>query len=227
MSAVLQHRGERRSGTIAPVVAPHEISAGECISSLALTYGIDPEAIWSAAGNEQLRARRDDPNVLAVGDVVEIPARATKRVSLAANATHVLELQHTHVTLRLRLETAKGPMPDEPYVLTVGGREIEGTTDDDGTLEERIVASATVAELLLVDRAERCRLHIGHLQPVDSWRGVAQRLINLGLFVGDVANDPSPALRAALASFQRERGLEATGELDEPTLDALRQRHGS
>lgn len=206
---------------------PHKILPGECVSSLALSNGVAPDVIWSAPGNADLRRRRDEPNVLAAGDVVDIPARTTKRVSVQAGGRYVLQLSHTHITLRVKLEDPKGPLASEPYVLTIDGREIRGQTDGDGLLEERVPASTSVARLLLPDRNEQCRLELGHLEPYDGWKGVAQRLTNLGFFVGTVGDEPSSELHRALSAFQQEEGIAVTGELDASTLDAMRERHGS
>jgi hypothetical protein len=208
-------------------VPPHEIQPGECISTLAMQHGIDPQTIWSAPGNAELRGQRPDPNVLAAGDRVDVPARSPKRVSVEANRRHVLQLSHTHVALRVRLETAAGPLRNTPWVLEVGGRDLEGTTDGDGLLEARIPATVTAARVRLPERNEELRLELGHLDPCDGWRGAAQRLANLGYLAGAIAIESSPALRLALVAFQRDAKLDETGELDPPTIDALRERHGS
>lgn len=195
---------------------PQAIKPGECISTLAIQHGIDPDTVWAAPPNAELRRARGDANVLAAGDQVDVPAVATKRRTVEANQRHVLQLSHTQVTLRLRLETAAGPMRDTQWVLDVGGRALEGKTDGDGLLEARVPAiamrsgvSSSGTSSRATDREER------------------QRLANLGYLASAATTEVSSALRLALPVFQRDAGLEATGDLDAPTIDALRERHGS
>ena len=65
-------------------------------------------------------------------------------------------------------------------------------------------------------------LSIGDIEPTTSAEGVRARLQNLGYNPGDTEE----SLRRAIQAFQRERGVEPTGETDQATLSALEERHG-
>lgn len=52
-------------------------------------------------------------------------------------------------------------------------------------------------------------------------REIQARLKQLGLFSGDVADNFGPVTQAAVTSFQRHYGFEATGAVDQATLTAL------
>lgn len=53
---------------------------------------------------------------------------------------------------------------------------------------------------------------IGHLDPVETISGVQARLANLGHFAGAIDGEASGALAAAVAAFEREAGLDVTGD---------------
>ena len=52
-------------------------------------------------------------------------------------------------------------------------------------------------------------------------RDLQQNLGRIGFDAGDVDGIWGPNTREALANFQRQQGLDSTGELDRPTLSAL------
>ena len=52
----------------------HSVAQGETIQRIAKQHGIaNWRAVWQHPHNAELRARRRDPNVLAVGDEVFVP----------------------------------------------------------------------------------------------------------------------------------------------------------
>jgi localization factor PodJL len=50
---------------------------------------------------------------------------------------------------------------------------------------------------------------------------VQHALKELGYYIGDVTGSLGPASRQALSAYQRDYGLEVTGAIDEPTVQAL------
>ena len=66
-------------------------------------------------------------------------------------------------------------------------------------------------------------LELGHLDPLTKDSGIRARLTNLGLDCGD--NDES--LAQAIMEFQQQRGLDATGEMDDATRTKLKKVYGS
>jgi nucleoid-associated protein YgaU len=58
----------------------HFVQQGECLSRIARRYGVrEWRVVWDSPENEQLRAKRQNPNVLYPGDVVVIPDAAPGR----------------------------------------------------------------------------------------------------------------------------------------------------
>lgn len=222
------------------------IRPGDCVASLAATHGTSVDAIWEA--NDELRERRESPNMLCPGDVIELPEPTSRADRVEAAGSHrfsgtpptvMLELllvaeqwgddtAHGRVVEnedRARIETAPTtdpPLPEAlanaPYRLTVGGRVIEGTTDGDGRLSERVDARATRARLQVEPDTPRARsidVLLGYLDPPEEPSGIRQRLHNLGYGFGGA--DSSWALEA----FQKAHGLEVTGELDDETRERI------
>ena len=135
------------------------------------------------------------------------------------------------LTLELLLTGADGePLVNEDYVLSFEGGEERGTTSDDGLLLEEIPADLEEATLTIGD--EVFELRVGGLDPVGDEaedggvRGGQARLHNLGYAPGAVDGDAGEKTRAAVLGFQRDRGLEETGQLDAATRAALEEAHG-
>jgi hypothetical protein len=121
------------------------------------------------------------------------------------------------------------PRANAPFVLDVDGRRHEGKTDGDGRIDVPIWPGAREAQLTLdpgTAKQSILLLDLGHIDPDDTIAGAKHRLQNLGYGCGEVDDQKTPAFRAALSAFQQAGGLRITGELDEATRSALRQRHG-
>jgi hypothetical protein len=127
------------------------------------------------------------------------------------------------------------PQSDEPrarvpYVLEIDGALVRGTTDKDGRIEHSIPPNARQGNLLMeLGTANELRLplRLGYLNPVSELSGIKQRLANLGLGCGDLSDEPTPEMAAALSIFQEKAGLPVTGEVDAATRNKLANLHGS
>ena len=84
-------------------------------------------------------------------------------------------------------------------------------------------SSGTHAPLLA--REERYRCLLGQHAPLTEAAGVQARLKNLGYDCAATGEDLDERARDAPRRFQRDCGLEATGEADETTRELL-QQHG-
>lgn len=203
----------------------HIVKNGECMSSIARRYGFAPDALWKHAANDGLREARADPNLLKEGDIVSIPERDPKHVPVEAGGTYKFQLVNTHARLRLRIQLAGAPLQNEPYVVKTSKQSLEGTTDGDGMLDENLPANETSAEISLPERGLSFVAALGELDPADTPAGAAQRLRNLGYFTA-VTPEGDLGFGFGLRRFQHLAELPETGELDDATVDALRERHG-
>lgn len=197
------------------------VQDGDCISSIADRFGFFPGTIWRHPENAGLREVRGNPDVLAPGDVLHVPEVRTKQADCATDLRHRFRRRGVPARLRLRVVVDDEVVADEPYELTIdGGAAVRGRTDADGRIDVPIPPQARAASLTVGegDDALEFRLRLGHLDPVDSERGLRSRLENCG-YPGDLAG--------ALRRFQHDHQLPETGEADPATVQALVTAHGS
>ena len=206
---------------------PHTIRQGESITSLAERYGHFVETIWNHADNADLRQRRTDMDILMPGDVVVIPDKRLKEVSKSDKQKHVFRRRGVPAKFRMQLFDFDTPRANQDYTLSIDGKLRNGTTDDQGVLEEHVPTGAREGILIIGEDNFRIKVLFGELNPVDDITGVKQRLRNLGYDPGPIDESESPVFKSTLAAFQRRVELEPTGELDDPTRSKLKDLHES
>jgi hypothetical protein len=209
----------------------HKVVQGDCIESIAAKYGLEPDAIWEHADNASLREQRSGFALLP-GDVVFVPDRREKSLSVATSRSHTVTLKIPKTLVHIRfLDVDDEPRKDIPYTLEIDGVEFEGTTTADGEVKHEIRADARGGTLTLnpgqgADE-EIYTVKLGHLDPIEETSGVQARLLHLGFYDGEVDGQPGARTRDAILEFQRAHELSDTGELDDDTKTHLRERHGS
>jgi hypothetical protein len=208
-----------------PVV---KLQQGECLSTVALSRGFDPQTVWEHGDNADLRERREDPNALMPGDALFVPELEEKEEPVDTDTLKTFQLSVGPIRLRVRLTRHGEARPGEAYTLELDdGVTIEGETDDEGWLDEPISITATSAKLSLREGKEVHELKLGHLDPHDEPTGIQARLRGLGFYFGEVEGEIGPKTRAALRRFQKANDLGVTGEADDATISALRDAYGS
>lgn len=206
----------------------HTVRQGECLVSIAESYGFFWETLWSHAENEGLRSRRRDPTVLLPGDVVFVPDMTIKSYMRPTGALHTFRVKNVPAKFELRLRAEDGTArAGLAYVLVIDGVEIPGTTDGNGAVKSSISPTAREGVLRIPSTGEEIILDLGHMEPVDTIRGAKMRLHALGTYNGPIDDEGGVAFSRALTNFQGSHGLERTGVLDASTQDALRTAFGS
>jgi hypothetical protein len=123
-------------------------------------------------------------------------------------------------------DSTGAPLAHRPFQLVLGeGAPVAGRTDQKGRLRWKVPAGVAKASLFFLYR--HFELELDALPDVQKVTGVQERLNLLNYFAGRVDGDLGPRTRNALRSFQRERGLEETGECDEATLQSLQEVFGA
>jgi N-acetylmuramoyl-L-alanine amidase len=141
---------------------------------------------------------------------------------------HQFRLLNTHAPLRVELQDDEGALANKAVELYVDGVLDETVTETDGNgMFETLVHVRATKVFLVVDDKDTYVLSVGALDPAQAARGAQQRLRNLGFDVGDPDDTAGPQTWAAAKRFQAETGLDETGELDQTTIDALLDAHGS
>ncbi|MFY2560383.1 peptidoglycan-binding protein [Corallococcus terminator] len=210
----------------------HVIRRGECMLLVARRYGIlDYRQVYEHPANAELRRKRPNPSVLYPGDTVVIPEPRPSRMPLYTGLPRAFTVDATSARyLRVELRDDLGaPLASKPYLLLFGPRVVEGETDGNGLLVQRVPLSASRAELECED--QWWELELGTLRPMkdvpdDGVAGAEARLINLG-YALEPTGRMTLELRSALRAFQHRAGLAVTGRLDAETSRQLEVLHGS
>jgi N-acetylmuramoyl-L-alanine amidase len=211
----------------------HKVTQGECLSSIARTYGFtDYLAIYNNPGNALLKRNRPNPNILYPGDTVFIPDKQQKQADRATSKMHVFQIPPPSCLLRLRLyDEDEQPYANKRYVLEVDDNTYKGRTSPQGLIEQKISGDAATAKLELSldeddeDDVLSVDLTLGYLDPIDQISGVQARLNNLGFSCGTIDGIAGAKTEQAVRRFQRDAGLEPTGKIDSQTCAQLTQCH--
>ena len=206
----------------------HKIGQGECLAVLAKQYGFtDYHAIWDDPKNAQLKSKRQNPNILAPGDILFIPDKKDKEESRGTSQAHSFQVGDAAVKFRTIIKDAKDrPLANAKYTLTLPGQMFTGVTGSNGLLEHPLPLDAETGTLALTDLGITWTLNFGHLDPVDTIQGVQGRLKSLGYDPGAVDGADSPAFQAALRAFQKDNGLKGAGVCTAETTAKLKEKHG-
>lgn len=209
---------------------PHVVRPGDYLTALAAQRGVSPDEIWHDPAHDELRAQRDDMDCLHPGDVLQLPERQPRAMSLTTGGQNRFRAVVPKVAVHLTLRDARG------NALENAAFRVPELDDEERQTDGRGVASIDVPThlgslRLEFDGGQSVTVTLGHMDPISEPSGVDKRLAHLGYFVGDgVGNDEEERLyqrRMALLDFQRDQGLSPTGELDDETRDAIRRAHGS
>ncbi|MFS8064970.1 MAG: peptidoglycan-binding protein [Byssovorax sp.] len=228
---------EEAPAEVAPPEAPaalepvgkgdYVVRSGDCLASIAFAHGHAWSTLWRHPDNADLRKARKDPNVLFPGDRVTIPPVRQSVSHRATGARHRYVLKTTPARLNLELRWGGEPRAGEPYELEIGGQVRKGVLGSKGELSEPIVPDVRTAILVVGEGGRRTEmaLQIGSLLPASALAGAQSRLVNLGYLAGDLDGAWDARTRKALQQFQRDAGLDPTGELDQATGELLVSVH--
>jgi len=207
------------------------VKQGDCLSSIAIQYGLHPDTIWKDPANSAIQQERPDPNVLSPGDHIYIPNKRLKEVSCATGTRHRFRRLGIPTMLHIRfLDMEDKPRGNLPYRLDIDGQLVSGSTTFDGFISIPIPSNAKTGHLFLSgdsDTEEEHIFHFGHLDPIECPQGIQARLHNAGFYDGPITNTFGETTRAALQKFQEHLRIPVSGELDPDTKYALQGYHGS
>jgi len=202
---------------------------GDCVESIAAGAGFLWTTIWDHPQNAALKNARLTQNLLMPGDRVHIPAKELKLVGRSTDQRHHFVRKGLPCKLRLCIKWVDEPRRDTPYVLVIDGIVHNGTTDHEGWIEDGLPPRAASGQLTVGDnplQRQVFSLDFGRMDPLTETVGIQKRLCNLG-FTCEPTGVMDEATAAAIALFQKKQALEPTGELDQPTIEKLKARHGS
>ena len=198
----------------------------DSVENLAFARGLFWQTVWDHPENAALREVRD-PMVLLPGDRLFVPALRPGWREAPTHRRHTFRRRGVPSRIRVVFEVNGVPQAGVPYVITMDGEELEGTTSEAGLIEHWVAPDAESATVLIGTGATRRKvvLSLRALDPPDSVSGVQARLRNRGYAV-EVTGEMDDATRRALSGFQADAGLEVTGEPDDATRARLVELHG-
>jgi Putative peptidoglycan binding domain len=203
----------------------HVCQPGDSIPSLAHDHGHFWETLWNHGNNAALKAKRKNPNILAPGDEVFIPAIRVKDFPGGTDSRHSFKRKGVPAKLKMQLMLLGEPRANERYTLILDDQIINGTTDGDGNLEHYIKPNSKGGVLKLQGGAEEYPVRVGHLNPIDTISGQKQRLNNLGFNCGDESDDETEQFGQAIAQFQGQHKLKQTAKIDAATKAKIESLH--
>ncbi len=211
---------------------PHVVAQGEYLAKLAFVHGFDADQVWNDPKNQELKERRLDPNVLAPGDVLHIPAKKQEGKPIQKGQSNRYDVKVPTVKVDLLFRDGDQSLANEAAEVDgLGDPDPDAPRSTDGGGKLSLDVPVTVRELFVTfPKRERLAMHffVGDVDPVSEGTGVAQRLVNLGYLPAYFDDDPDQEgdlVKKALAAFQAENGMEPTGEVDDATRNALRDGH--
>jgi peptidoglycan hydrolase-like protein with peptidoglycan-binding domain len=218
---------------------PYVVRQGDYLAKLAFVHGFDADEVWNDPKNEMLRGTRPDPNILAPGDILYIPSVAKEGLSIEQGAANRYVAKAPRTKLRVSFRSGSGRFANAKFITKGGATPAEGSTDGDEQLEVWVPVHTAEIRVEFPELAHEFTLFVGHLDPASEGSGVRARLIHLGYLLpsprelfgcdvpGVVEEDEASRVTAAVRSFQKDKGLPVTGEVNEDTRAALERAHGS
>jgi len=203
---------------------------GDCIISLASAAGHFWQTLWDDPANAELRELRKDPCILLAGDRVHIPPLRQKQEPGNTEKRHRFRRKGEPEIFQVQILRDDEPRANQPYTLLIddASQIYQGYTDAQGMIRHLIRPNAMQAILSVGTEGDMPQyiMRLGGLDPIDTTRGVQQRLNNLGFKCGEADGQIGPLTRAALRKFQRSRKLPASGAPDEATRKELISQYG-
>ena len=205
---------------------PYIVRDCESVSELAYRRGTTTQEVWNHAKNTKLKGERDNPEVLAPGDLLWLPAAGKPtqlELATGANNRFQIEVPKASVTVHLR-DSDDQPMSGVDYVVDDGAGEGKpGTTDGNGKVTIQVPVLARQVRIVLSETHVVIPVLVGGISPLATSSGAFSRLCNLGYYQMGTRSDQEEAnhRQIALMTFQEDYELTITGELDETTVAKL------
>ena len=209
------------------------VRRGDCLSRIARRYGLRWPTLWNHDKNRDFRDRRRDPNVIYPNDRVWIPVPDVREESGTTEERHRFRRSFDNSLLRIVIQDKNNNVMDDlRYELYLEGLDpLADTTKNGGKIEHMVRSDTPGGRLLIWFETDEdatpteYTLEFGILEDYMTIEGVQRRLKNMGIYKGDINNNLEETTRSSIEVFQKQIGLEPTGEPDAMTKKKLRLKH--
>ena len=214
----------------------YEIKPGDWFAKIVKRegYGDFWRPIFSHAGNKAFRSECPDPNLLIPGKKCILPEKEGREESRQSDARSRFKKKAQKSELHLVILRPNGQaLKSAKYKLVFHGPGVEGQTVEkktDGSGAIKCEITPDVDSAILTIEGTEFELKIGHLEPVDTVKGVQARLQNLNYSIAaidDGAGGAGSPTEAAIRAFQKNNSLaDPEGVAEKATTDKLKQVYG-
>jgi N-acetylmuramoyl-L-alanine amidase len=218
---------------------PYVVRRGDYLTAIAHSHGLKPDDVWKAPNNATLRKLRKNPEMLAPGDVLYLPAVDRKWLPVTVGQANSFVVNLPKVEIHVVLKDAAGkPFAGKVVHLEPRVTPKDPSTDGSGLLKVDVPVTLRVLSATVVDVGVTFALRVGHLDPHDRDSGALSRLRQLG-YVGDEGgllatgrpyldgfDATASTLARAVAAFQQDLGQPVTGAIDDSTSAKLHDAYG-
>ena len=94
-------------------MADYEVKQGDCLTSIAKSFGVHWEHLWKLSENAELRKKRNNPNILFPGDIVVVPETKLRLEDRSVDTQHTFVKQGEPARLKIRLLAAGKALADK------------------------------------------------------------------------------------------------------------------
>ena len=218
---------------------PYVIRSGDYLTAIAYSRGLKPDDVWNDPANATLRQTRKNPEMLAPGDVLYLPAVKRTWMPLKVGSANAFVASPPNVEVHVLLKDASGnPLAGKSVETMPVLQTTPLTTDGSGVLVLSVPVHVRAVQVTMKDPALIFDVRVGNLDPHDVPTGALSRLRQLGYVADESALlDRRPdylrgfpshdaPLQSGVAAFQADQGTEPTGELDDDAHAQLLKAYG-
>jgi hypothetical protein len=199
-------------------VQPYVIRQGDTLAKLAYKFGFDALAVWNDDANAELRAARPDPDILLATDILYIPDQASAPDGFDLKIGQTNTFTSTVPTFPVQIRFADGPMANRSFTIQELPDLTGLATGGDGSVSIDVPVTMDSFTIEFDGIDEPFVFNVGHLDPVDTFTGVFQRLQNLGYIDIDVPQKAATVelVRVGLRRFKTAQGPDSSSPPSAP-----------
>jgi hypothetical protein len=171
--------------------------------------------------------------MLHPGDILYVPDPEPKWGVLNKGTTNTYTVKVPKTKIQIGFKDDDGPYANEPFAVEGLGAPQSGTADGSGVVTVDVPVYVREIRIAFLSRGIVCPVSVGDLDPIEEPSGVRKRLQHLGYTRGALFADLFASSdqeletqdRAAILVFQKAKGLNPTGVIDDATREALAKEH--